>query len=105
MPRDDCRPGTCLAPPVSPRAFLPSCDPEGPDSSIGFFALPSIARAGRLQLRAMAAQEQDEAGTKPESSALERVVAEMSAELAPNPGAAAASGALSPETVLSELGF
>jgi 1-acyl-sn-glycerol-3-phosphate acyltransferase len=51
----------------------------------------------------MRAEEEDEAGEEPDSSALERAVAEMSAELAPDFDAAAAS--LSSRTVLSELGF
>jgi 1-acyl-sn-glycerol-3-phosphate acyltransferase len=53
----------------------------------------------------MRAEEHDETGGVPESSALERAVAEMSADLAPNPAAVAASDELSPATLLAELGF
>jgi 1-acyl-sn-glycerol-3-phosphate acyltransferase len=52
----------------------------------------------------MRAEEYDQAGGQPESSALERAVAEMSADLAPSPHAVA-SGDVSPATLLSDLGF
>jgi 1-acyl-sn-glycerol-3-phosphate acyltransferase len=52
----------------------------------------------------MRAEEHDQAGGQPESSTLERAVAEMSADLAPSPHAVAA-GDISPATLLSDLGF
>jgi 1-acyl-sn-glycerol-3-phosphate acyltransferase len=52
----------------------------------------------------MRAEEHDEAGEELNSSAVERAVAEMSADLAPSPHAVAA-GDISPATLLSDLGF
>jgi 1-acyl-sn-glycerol-3-phosphate acyltransferase len=52
----------------------------------------------------MRAEEHDQAGGQPESSTLERAVAEMSADLAPSPHTVAA-GDISPATLLSDLGF